>query len=135
MIYLLIFTILFALLEAMRDAYAILSHTYSARQNLSHAYAWVSRALSVCVVAYGIYRLPVPSAIAAFMMGFVFWLVFEIALNLKRGKHPFYVGANAATDKQIRELSEIVQLSPEKLNALLKILAGIGIAAIYILLM
>ncbi|TXK52402.1 hypothetical protein FVR03_01410 [Pontibacter qinzhouensis] len=128
MIFLICYTLLLAFLEIQRDGYAILNHTYSSRQNLTHRYAWCARALAVVVPTFLLLGVSLRAGITALALGALFWVVFDTGLNLKRKKHPFYVGYNASTDKQIRDIAQILAVKPETLNMYLK--AGILTIAI-----
>ncbi|WP_187260729.1 hypothetical protein [Pontibacter beigongshangensis] len=128
MIYLVFYTVLLAVLEIFRDGYAIINGTYSSRQNLSHRYAWCSRALAIAVPTVVLFGLTLKAGANGLILGLIFWLVFDTGLNVKRGLHPFYVGQNASTDKAIRRTAQKLGIKPEHLSMYLKI--GILIALI-----
>lgn len=97
--------LLFAFLEAMFEGYAMITGSYSRRQTLAHRYAWLGRCFVVSVWAYEMYGFTGRAILMDVLACYLFWLAFELLLNWKRVKPIFYVGKNAWSDQQIRQLS------------------------------
>jgi len=94
---------LFILLEALRNWYVI----ERLKRSPDHEMAFIIRAL----VAMAIILIVQPSyyyALVLIGMGFVFWFVFDISINLMRGRAALYIGRTAWIDRKTVKYGLIV---------------------------
>jgi hypothetical protein len=116
----------FALMQAQRDAAVIEMNLH-----IDHAHGWRYRAMNLTMIGAVLAFTSRPEAFIVYLplSAVMFWIVFDMRLNLLRGLDVLYVGYNAGIDKLFRST---FRRFPEEAMLVAKVISFIGLLILFL---